>query len=217
MAKVCGLTTAKDVAMVLAAGADLVGFLHHPPSPRHCPDPALARLAGDRAVRVVVMAEAMELLNHLERSAVGWVQPYLPPAQRAQALSLLKDRGLRVLLPWPDEPEQAPLEADLYLWETSPRDTGLLGGSGQGHAMRFPPPGPFLLGGGLSGPLLRGRLEAMPDPARPVCHGFDAASQLEHPEAVRGPGRKDPDRVRAFVQAAHALALPRPSLFRSEP
>ena len=113
-------------------------------------------------------------------------------------MARLRERGLRVLLPWPDEPDQEPLAADLYLWESSPRATGLLGGSGQGHAMNFPPPGPFLLGGGLSGPVLRGRLRAMPPGLRAACRGFDAASGLERP-GIRG---KDRTRVNAFVSTA---------------
>ena len=205
-AKVCGLTTAGDVAMVLAAGADWVGFLHHPPSSRHCPDLGLAALAGDRAILVTVAADAGEVLDRLRQGPAAWVQPYFPAASRADALRILRAQGLKVLLPWPDEPDQEPLPADLYLWETSPRQTGLPGGSGQGHAMAHPPPGPFLLGGGLSGAILAERLQALPAALREACRGFDAASRLEGADAPR----KDPARVRAFIDAAHALSpIPR--------
>jgi len=207
MAKVCGLTTAADVAAALAAGADLVGFLHHPPSPRHCPDPALAGSAGDRAILVTVAPDAATLLERARQGGTRWVQPYLPAPERARALAQLREGAFRVLLPWPDEPDQEAYAADLYLWETSPRDTGLLGGSGRGHAMRFPPPGLFLLGGGLRAELLAGRLEAMPAGLRAACLGFDAASGLED-----RPGRKDPARVAAFVATAHALNPERSAL-----
>ena len=205
MAKVCGLASADEVAMVLAAGADLVGFLHHPPSPRHCPDLALARLAKDRSVLVAVAPDAAQLLTLVAQARPAWVQPYVPVAERAEALRRLRALGVKVLLPWPDEPDQEPLEADLYLWETSPRATGLLGGSGQGHAMGFPPPGPFLLGGGLRAAILGERLAAMPVGARLACLGFDAASRLE-----AATGGKDPGLVETYVDAAHALE-------RSEP
>ena len=200
MAKVCGLTTAGDVAMVLGAGADLVGFLHHPASPRHCADLELVRGCGPRAILVVVAGDAGSLQALARQAGAGWVQPYLPAGERAQGLARLQADGRKVLLPWPDEPDQEPLAADLYLWETSPKLSGLLGGSGQGHPMAFPPPGPFLLGGGLQGALLPGRLASMPASARPRCRGFDAASRLE-----RAPGRKDPDLVTAFVRSAHEL------------
>ena len=198
MAKVCGLTCAEDVAMVLAAGADLVGFLHHPASPRHCPDAQLAQAAGARAVLVAVAGSARALLELARSSPAEWVQPYLPPAERALALDLLHAEGRRVLLPWPDEPDQEALPADLYLWESSPRATGLLGGSGQGHPMAYAPPGPFLLGGGLHGAILAERRALLP--AGAPCRGFDAASRLES-----APGRKDPARVATFVHLAHEL------------
>lgn len=200
MAKVCGLTCAEDVAMVMASGADLVGFLQHPASPRHCPDLALARLAGDRAVLVAVAADAEAVLALARQAGAGWVQPYLPAGERARAVALLRADGRGVLLPWPDQPDQEALAADLYLWETSPKATGLLGGSGQGHPMAYPPPGPFLLGGGLDGTVLAERLGAMSPGTWTRCRGFDAASRLE-----AAPGRKDPRRVTAFVQSAHVL------------
>ncbi len=200
MAKVCGLTAAADVALALDAGADLVGFLHHPASPRHCPDLALAAAAGTRAALVAVAPDGEALLALARRAGAAWVQPYLPVPERARALELLRADGRRVLLPWPDEPGQEALAADLYLWETGADATGVLGGSGQGHAMAFPPPGPFLLGGGLHGAILAGRLRLMPPPVRARCRGFDAASRLES-----APGRKDPGLVAAFVRQAHAL------------
>ena len=198
MAKVCGLTCAEDVAMVLAAGADLLGFLHHPASPRHCPDLELARLAGDRAALVAVADSAQQLLALARQAGAGWVQPYLPAPERARAVAMLQADGRRVLLPWPDEPDQTAPAADLYLWEASPSATGLFGGSGQGHPMAHPPPGPFLLGGGLHGAVLAERLRALPGHAD--CRGFDDASRLES-----APGRKDPLLVTAFVRNAHAL------------
>lgn len=198
MAKVCGLTCAADVAMVLAAGADLLGFLHHPASPRHCPDLTLVGLAGDRAILVVVAERAESLLALARQAGAGWVQPYLPGPERARAVAMLQADGRHVLLPWPDEPDQTAPAAELYLWETSPRVTGLPGGSGQGHPMAHPPPGPFLLGGGLHGAVLGARLALLEQ--RSGCRGFDAASRLE-----RAPGRKDPALVASFVHNAHAL------------
>jgi phosphoribosylanthranilate isomerase len=200
MAKVCGLTSAGDVALALDAGADLLGFLAFPASPRHCPDLGLARRCADRAVLVAVAGDAETMLALARRAGTLWVQPYLPPPERARALALLRVDGRRVLLPWPDEPGQEELAPDLYLWESSPRATGLLGGSGQGHPMAFPPPGPFLLGGGLDGAAVPERLERMTAPVRARLRGFDAASRLES-----APGRKDPLALAAFVGTAHGL------------
>jgi phosphoribosylanthranilate isomerase len=195
IAKVCGLTTPEDVALVLAAGAGLLGFLSHPASARHCPDRRLPALAGDRAVLVMVAEDAGEVAGWAAECGASWVQPYLPDRS---GLALLRARGLRILLPWPDEPGQEPADADLYLWETGPKATGLLGGSGVGHGMAHPPPGPFLLAGGLDGNGLGARYAALPRGLD--CRGFDAASRLEST-----PGRKDAARVDAFVRAAQVL------------
>lgn len=194
-AKVCGLTTPDDVRSVLASGADFLGFLNHPASPRHCADRGLPRLAGERAVLVAVAEDARDIVDWARFCGASWVQPYLPDRS---GLEILRAQGLRILLPWPDEPGQEEAKADLYLWETGARATGVLGGSGMGHAMAHPPPGPFLLGGGLDGSLLGERFKALP--GHPECRGFDAASRLE-----RAPGRKDPGRVERFVRAAHGL------------
>lgn len=203
LAKVCGLTRAEDAAAAAALGADLLGFVVHPPSPRHCPDLQIAAPFLDRAVLVMVADEAEAVLEAVRRHGFRWVQPHLPADRRAWGAANLKAASLSVLLPWPDEPGQEAAPADLYLWEPSPAATGLAGGSGQDHPMAFPPPGPYLLAGGLEGPNLAVRAAALPPATRSSLRGFDAASRLE-----AAPGRKDPGRVAAFLAAAHALELP---------
>ncbi|WP_126444698.1 phosphoribosylanthranilate isomerase [Sulfuricystis multivorans] len=43
--KICGITREEDLAAVVAAGADAVGFVFYPPSPRHLPVETAARLS----------------------------------------------------------------------------------------------------------------------------------------------------------------------------
>ena len=203
LAKVCGLTRAEDATQAAGAGADLLGFVCHPPSPRHCSDLAIAAEHPGRAVLVMVAEEAGPILERAPAFGFRRVQAHLPPGERVQGVALLKAAGLFVILPWADEPGQVPTAADLYLWEPSPARTGLAGGSGQGHAMAFPPPGPFLLAGGLDGDTLRERAALLPPEVQPHLRGFDAASRLES-----APGLKDPRKVTAFVHTAHALELP---------
>jgi phosphoribosylanthranilate isomerase len=199
LAKVCGLTTAEDAAQAAAAGADLLGFVRHPPSPRHCPDLGVAAPFLDRAVLVRVAEDAASILAEARRHGFQRVQAYLPRAARAAGVRRLREAGLFVILPWADEAGQESLAADLLLWEPSEAATGVVGGSGQGHAMAHLPPGPFLLAGGLDAPRLAARLDALPPAARPLLRGADAASRLE-----AAPGRKDPALVTAFVHAVHA-------------
>lgn len=203
LAKVCGLTSAEDVIFAADQGADLLGFVVHPPSPRHCVDLGVAETVLDRAVLVMVAERAEAVLALARQHGFRRAQPHLPPAERGRGAALLRKAGLFVLLPWADEPGQESVPADLYLWEPSPAETGLAGGSGQGHPMSFPPPGSFLLAGGLDGGNLATRAAALPSSLRPSLRGFDAASRLE-----AAPGRKDPTKIAAFVAAAHHLEHP---------
>ena len=200
LAKVCGLVRAEDAAFAAAQGADLLGFVSHLPSPRHCADLSVAQPYLDQAVLVQVASHAEEILALARRHGFRRVQPYLPHEVRETGIRLLREAGLFVLLPWADEPDQNPLPADLYLWEPSASATGVVGGSGQGHALACPPPGDFLLAGGLDALNLRDRISALPGALRSRLRGVDAASRLE-----AAPGRKDPEKVAAFIVCAHVL------------
>jgi phosphoribosylanthranilate isomerase len=200
LAKVCGLVLAEDAAFAAAQGADLLGFVSHPPSSRHCGDLAVAAPYLDRAVLVQVADHAEAILAMARRWGFQKVQPYLPAVTREAGIRLLREAGLYVLLPWADEADQAVVVADLYLWEPGAKATGVPGGSGQGHAMAFAPPGDFLLAGGLDAANLPERVATLSPAERHSLRGVDAASRLE-----ASPGRKDPGRVAAFIRTAHAL------------
>ena len=200
LAKVCGLVRSEDAAFAAGQGADLLGFVCHAPSPRHCADLSVAERYLDRAVLVQVADHADAILATAKRHGFNKVQPYLPAVTRVAGIHSLREAGLFVLLPWADEPGQLPVEADLYLWEPGVAATGVAGGSGQAHAMAHPPPGPFLLAGGLDGDNLQDRVAAIPAEARPRFRGADAASRLE-----AASGQKDPAKVSAFIRCAHDL------------
>lgn len=201
-AKVCGLTHADDAWMALVAGADFLGFVHHPPSPRHCRDLAAASAAaGSKGVLVAVGENAAPMIALARTAGLGWVQPHATTGRKA-VVNDLRQAGFKVLLPWSDAPDQETVEADLYLWEPNPARTGVPGGSGQAHEALHPPPGPFLLAGGLDAENLLRRLAILPLASKPFLRGVDAASRLE-----ARPGRKDPVKVQAFLENAHALHL----------
>ena len=63
--------------------------------------------------------------------------------------------------------------------------------------MAHPPPGPFLLAGGLDAANLADRAGSVPSRGSVNLRGFDAASRLE-----ASPGLKDPEKVRAYISAA---------------
>jgi phosphoribosylanthranilate isomerase len=188
------------VVFAASEGADLLGFVSHPPSPRHCADLSVAAHYLDRAVLVQVADHVDAVLEMARHHGFRKVQPYLPAAMREPGIRSLREAGFFVLLPWADEAGQLPMPADLYIWETSAAITGVAGGSGQGHAMAFPPPGDFLLAGGLDAKNLRERVRALPSALRARFRGVDAASRLE-----ASPSVKDPAKVSAFIRTAHEL------------
>ncbi|HJW07993.1 MAG TPA: hypothetical protein VJ483_00060 [Holophagaceae bacterium] len=201
LVKVCGITNAADADVAAKAGADFLGFVVHPPSPRHCADLAAACKGHEaRAVLVTVGEESAPMMALAQGAGLRWIQPHVSRGSRKIVVDQLRAAGFRVLLPWPDEPEQDPIDAELYLWEPSPAETGLPGGSGQGHRAQFPPPGAYLLAGGLDGENLRARIQDLAYSDIRFLKGVDAASRLE-----RAPGLKDPVKVKAFVEAARAL------------
>ncbi len=204
--KICGLTNAADAAFAAAEGADYLGFVVHPPSPRHCADLAEATTeVRDQAVLVMVSDDAEAIIRLASVAGIRNIQPHVSSEYRAAVVQRLKAEGYFILLPWSDEqgamPITMPIPIDLYIWESNPQATGLVGGSGQTHAMTFPPPGDFLLAGGLHTQNLRERAALCPAEARIQFRGFDAASRLE-----RSPGIKDPLKVKAFIQTAKTLS-----------
>src|SRR5258707_3467100 len=59
--KICGLSTRETLGVALAAGADMVGFVFFPPSPRHLSLETareLGRHAKGRAVKVALTVDA---------------------------------------------------------------------------------------------------------------------------------------------------------------
>lgn len=197
--KVCGLTHADDVDVALDAGADALGFVHHPASPRHVPatalDPLLAQV-GARALRVLVVAgapraEVDALLAEHDVDALQLCGDEAVDDARGLAVPVLRRLGV-----------DATARAELDRW----RDVAALfvldhpaapGGTGRlvdpAVAAALAARAPCLLAGGLDAHNVAAAV------ARTGVLGADASSRLE-----RSPGRKDPDAVRAFVRAARA-------------
>ena len=197
--KVCGLTRPEDVRAAVEAGAEALGFVRHPPSPRDLDVDTAAALvravpAGLVTVAVVVDAEPAEVGQYLEATGLGWVQlcgEEEPEPWRTFGAPLLRRVGV-------DEGA----EEELRRWEgvatgfvlDHPRTPG---GSGLcvevGRAAALAELAPCLLAGGLGPDNVRERTLAV----RP--RGVDASSRLESSAGV-----KDPSTVRDFVRAARA-------------
>ncbi len=193
--KVCGLTRRGDVEAAVAAGADAVGFVIAPESPR-CTDPAaVAELAaGIDVVRVLVTVD-LEPAALIEAVAVAGVDGVQPHGRHSDlAATTARDLGLFVLRPvavrdfldLPALPSEVIPLLDTYR-------PGRHGGTGETFDWELAErvPGPFVMAGGLGPDNVAAAVRAVQP------WGVDASSRLE--AAI---GIKDHGKVTAFVREA---------------
>jgi phosphoribosylanthranilate isomerase len=197
--KVCGLRRTEDAAAAVAAGADALGLVLHPPSPRHLEPREAAELVAtlppDVLPVLVTLERAPEALERLARD-LGVRAVQLCGAEHAADWRGFPLPLLRRL------PVDASAEAELDEWCDVAAGFVLdhpaaPGGTGRDVdldlAARLAAAAPCLLAGGLDA----GSVSAAVERVRPA--GVDASSRLES-----APGAKDPARIAAFVRAALA-------------
>lgn len=206
LVKVCGLTREVDVLAAIEAGADLLGFVSYPRSPRHLSDLVLVALAtaarerGARCVLVIVDAERDHvdgLVRDAELAAVQLCGSEDPGDWRDAPYPVLRRLGVDEgahdeVAAW-----RGVAEAFVLDHPSSPGGTGRV--VDPGLAADLARSVPCLLAGGLDAELLAGGLPEPLDPRALV--GFDASSRLE-----ADLGCKDPSAVTRYVQAARRAA-----------
>ncbi len=191
--KVCGLTTASDVGVAIQAGADAVGFVNVPASPRFVPLEQAVRLAEGVSVSTVLLTidtRPEDLVEMLEHTSISGVQPY--GAYREEAARAAVDAGYLVLFPTHPGPDVVLAGLPGIPLLDTPSKTKL-GGTGQSFdwALAEAMQGEYVLAGGL-GP---DNVEAAIARVRPW--GVDASSRLE-----KSPGQKDHSMVADFITKA---------------
>jgi phosphoribosylanthranilate isomerase len=213
--KICGITCTDDGLAAAEAGADAVGLVFWPGSPR-CVDAERARLIGDALppsiVRVGVFVDTPreEIARTAERACLDLLQ--LHGDEPPDAFAGLPRPAWKALRVGPDFALHAALRYE-------GRAVGLLldaaaagrpGGTGRPFDWRRVEPlrtrVRFLM---LAGGLSPGNVAEAVGLTRP--DGVDVSSGVES-----APGRKDPERMRAFVQAARDAEASPPAA-RSSP
>jgi phosphoribosylanthranilate isomerase len=206
--KICGLSTPETLAAALDAGADMVGFVRYPKSPRHVTldlGHRLALQAKGRAQRVVLLvdpgdeevAQAVEAINPDLIQLHGHESPARVAEIRSmvrrpvmKALGVAEKGDLTALAPYAGGTEPILLDA-------KPPQTAdaLPGGNGVsfdwGLLNGLDPRLSFMLSGGLNPDNVAEAIRV----TRPFA--VDVSSGVES-----GPGLKDPARIKAFVKAA---------------
>ena len=218
--KVCGLRLAQQAAAVAALGADAIGVIAVPQSPRWlAPEHRLALFEAVGAARpgclgVLVVADPAEAELPQLGPAAGHQVLQLHGGETPQRCAELRERLGPELILW--KALRIRRQADLELAEAYATvvDALLLDAwvpdqlGGTGHRIPiewlegFRPALPWWLAGGITPERLPGALQAL-KAALPA--GVDASSGVE-----RAPGDKDLDRVAQLVAAVAAFRQDRP-------
>ncbi len=207
--KICGLSTRETLDVALESGADMVGFVFFPPSPRHLSLETardLGRQAKGRASKVALTVDAddVTLANIVEA-----LQPDVLQLHGRETVARLRDIkqkfGLPVMKAIAVETpaDLAPLPgyaavADRILFDArAPREATRPGGLGavfDWHVLEnLDLKLPFLVSGGLNAENVAQAIRVT------RAGGVDVSSGVE-----RAPGVKDPEMIRAFIRAARA-------------
>jgi phosphoribosylanthranilate isomerase len=207
--KICGLSTPETLDAALQAGADMVGFVFFPASPRHISLETareLGRQAKGRAIKVALTVDADDttLANIVET-----LRPDILQLHGKESVARLRDIkqafGVQLMkvLAVETPADLAPLAgfaavADRILFDArAPKDATRPGGLGavfDWHVLEnLDLKLPFMVSGGLTA-------DNVAEAVRVTrAGGVDVSSGVE-----RAPGIKDPEMIRAFIRAARA-------------
>jgi phosphoribosylanthranilate isomerase len=209
LVKICGLSTREMLEVALDAGADMVGFVFFPPSPRHLSLEIardLGKQAKRRAIKVALTVDADDatLSNIVEA-----LQPDILQLHGKETVARLRDIkqkfGLEVMKAIAVEsaadlaslPGYAAV-ADRILFDARPPKgatrPGGLGTVFDWHLLEnLDLKLPFMVSGGLNAENVAQALSVT------RAGGVDVSSGVE-----RAPGVKDGEMIRAFIRAARA-------------
>ena len=206
--KICGIKNEAILDAAIEAGADMVGFMHFPRSPRHLeldPIGELISLARGRVETSVVLVNPDNTLV-AQVAALGpdWIQLHGPETpHRVEAIR--DEAGIAILkvcsIGGPEDvahvADFAEIADRILLDTKPPKGADRPGGLGQpfdwGLLKALDPSLGFMLSGGLTPETVAAAIKAV----RPM--GVDVSSGVE-----KAPGVKDAGLIRAFIEKARA-------------
>ena len=210
--KLCGLRTPETLHAAIEAGADWVGFVFFPKSPRHVSldeAKALAPLVAGRAKKVALLVDPsdtmiagviaalqpdfLQLHGHETPERVSEIkQRFGVPLIKAVGIAgqddLIRARAYESMVDWMLYDAKPPKQAVLPGGNGVSFDWTLLKDAGKQHH--------FMLSGGLDAGNVANAL------AITGAAGVDVSSGVES-----APGIKDPERIKAFMAAVRQSAI----------
>ena len=206
--KICGLSTPETLAAALESGADYVGFVFFPKSPRHVTLEQAAALAAQARGKAKIVALTVDADDALLASIASTVKPDLIQAhgaetpERIAAIKALTGVGVMKALKVAGPEDIAAAKdyaavADLLLFDAkapaSLKDA-LPGGNGLSFDWSLLADGRgghrFMLSGGLTPENVAEAVRVTGARLVDVSSGVESA-----------PGIKDPQRIRKFIEA----------------
>lgn len=211
--KICGLKTDAALEAALAGGADFVGLVFFPPSPRNLIPAAAAPLAARARGRARIVALMVDPDDGLIDSVLSSADPDLVQLHGEEAPERVRDIRRRwgkpvmkaVKVETADDADRALRYAgiaDLILFDARPpADSVLPGGNGAPFDWRallqVRDRVPFMLSGGLT-----------PDNVAEAIR-VSGATMVDVSSGVESePGVKDPELIRRFLRAAKGEKQP---------
>jgi phosphoribosylanthranilate isomerase len=213
LVKICGLSTRETLDVALAAGADMVGFVFFPPSPRHLPLETARELGKRVRGRAMKVALTVDADDETLADIVSALRPdilQLHGRESVVRIAELKQKfGLEVMKALAVE-TAADLDGlrdyaaacDRILFDarapTHATRPGGLGAVFDWNVLKGIDLGlPFMVSGGLHADNIAEAIRVT------RAGGVDVSSGVE-----RAPGIKDPEMIERFVRAVRALKEP---------
>jgi len=208
--KICGLSTRETLDVALDAGADMVGFVFFPPSPRHLSLATARDLGGQVKGRANKVALTVDADDATLADIVAALQPDILQLHGKETVTRVRDIKTKFRLPVmkviavETASDLAALPgyaavADRILFDAhAPKGATRPGGLGaafdwhvlENLDLRLP----FMVSGGLNA-------ENVAEAVRVTrAGGVDVSSGVE-----RTPGVKDPEMIRSFIRAARMV------------
>jgi phosphoribosylanthranilate isomerase len=210
LVKICGLSTPEALDEALVAGADMVGFVFFPPSPRTLGFEAARALGSRVRGRAQKVALTVDASDDLLASIIEALKPdvlQLHGQETPDRVVIVRTRfGLPVMkaLPIERRSDLSPIHlyakvSDRILFDARPpRDATRPGGLGKAFDWRLleniDVPVPFMVSGGLDAGNVGEALRITRAPAVDVSSGVE-----------RAPGDKDPAKIREFIRTAREM------------
>lgn len=209
--KICGLSTEQTLDAALDAGADIVGLVSFPKSPRHVSPERAAVLAERSRGKARIALLTVNADDALLAELVAAVSPDIlqfhgdESLLRMKALKTRYGREIWRAVPISTAGDLADAEpyweaADRVLFDAKPpKGSELPGGNGVAFdwdlIVDLDPKRRFVLSGGLAPATVAEAVRATRAPAVDVSSGVESA-----------PGVKDPELIAEFIRAARSAA-----------